>query len=183
MAKSYVVRTFGCQMNEHDSERISGLLDADGYEATSTIGDADEGDSQSHDRQQAQTLAQQCRTFDRAQRRCQEEQTADLDRRLTLQQPQHDQHRCDRQHHNCPHQRPPKTRRPLDLKVFNINRNDSTKFATNIVSCQNRVWLASSWNSVNTLKGLTCLRCDFAIYALSVHRRPSPCDYRKHLVV
>ncbi|MAH11596.1 MAG: hypothetical protein CL403_10775, partial [Acidimicrobiaceae bacterium] len=28
--KSYVVKTYGCQMNEHDSERISGLLEADG---------------------------------------------------------------------------------------------------------------------------------------------------------
>ena len=30
MTRSYVVRTFGCQMNEHDSERIAGLLQADG---------------------------------------------------------------------------------------------------------------------------------------------------------
>jgi tRNA-2-methylthio-N6-dimethylallyladenosine synthase len=29
-AKTYVMRTFGCQMNEHDSERIAGLLEADG---------------------------------------------------------------------------------------------------------------------------------------------------------
>ena len=29
-ARSYVVHTYGCQMNEHDSERIAGLLDADG---------------------------------------------------------------------------------------------------------------------------------------------------------
>jgi len=29
-ARSYVVRTYGCQMNEHDSERIAGLLDASG---------------------------------------------------------------------------------------------------------------------------------------------------------
>ncbi|MFM9226644.1 MAG: hypothetical protein ACKOQ1_08495, partial [Actinomycetota bacterium] len=28
--QKYVVRTFGCQMNEHDSERISGLLSAEG---------------------------------------------------------------------------------------------------------------------------------------------------------
>ena len=28
--KSYFVRTYGCQMNEHDSERISGLLESDG---------------------------------------------------------------------------------------------------------------------------------------------------------
>ena len=27
----YLVRTFGCQMNEHDSERIAGLLESDGY--------------------------------------------------------------------------------------------------------------------------------------------------------
>ncbi len=31
MPRSYVVRTSGCQMNEHDSERISGLFEADGY--------------------------------------------------------------------------------------------------------------------------------------------------------
>ena len=29
-AKRYHVTTFGCQLNEHDSERISGLFDADG---------------------------------------------------------------------------------------------------------------------------------------------------------
>jgi tRNA-2-methylthio-N6-dimethylallyladenosine synthase len=28
--RTYAVRTFGCQMNEHDSERIAGLLEADG---------------------------------------------------------------------------------------------------------------------------------------------------------
>jgi tRNA-2-methylthio-N6-dimethylallyladenosine synthase len=28
---TYQVRTFGCQMNVHDSERISGLLEAAGY--------------------------------------------------------------------------------------------------------------------------------------------------------
>ncbi|HEX4906631.1 MAG TPA: tRNA (N6-isopentenyl adenosine(37)-C2)-methylthiotransferase MiaB [Acidimicrobiales bacterium] len=37
----YVVRTFGCQMNEHDSERIAGLLEADGMVATTDVGDAD----------------------------------------------------------------------------------------------------------------------------------------------
>ncbi|MED5569857.1 MAG: hypothetical protein VYE12_00335, partial [Actinomycetota bacterium] len=31
MSGRYVVRTYGCQMNEHDSERIAGLLAADGY--------------------------------------------------------------------------------------------------------------------------------------------------------
>ena len=30
MSRSYVIRTYGCQMNEHDSERIAGLLEADG---------------------------------------------------------------------------------------------------------------------------------------------------------
>ncbi len=29
--RTYEVRTYGCQMNVHDSERIAGLLDADGY--------------------------------------------------------------------------------------------------------------------------------------------------------
>ena len=41
MTRSYVVHTFGCQMNEHDSERISGLLDADGLIAVSDQDDAD----------------------------------------------------------------------------------------------------------------------------------------------
>ncbi|MFI5956946.1 tRNA (N6-isopentenyl adenosine(37)-C2)-methylthiotransferase MiaB [Cryptosporangium sp. NPDC051539] len=30
-ARTYSVRTFGCQMNVHDSERLSGLLEASGY--------------------------------------------------------------------------------------------------------------------------------------------------------
>ena len=33
VTRSYVVRTYGCQMNEHDSERIAGLLEADGLVA------------------------------------------------------------------------------------------------------------------------------------------------------
>ena len=37
----YVVRTFGCQMNEHDSERIAGLLEADGLVATDDATAAD----------------------------------------------------------------------------------------------------------------------------------------------
>ncbi len=41
MARSYVVHTFGCQMNEHDSERIAGLLDADGMTAVQNQADAD----------------------------------------------------------------------------------------------------------------------------------------------
>lgn len=32
--RTYYVRTFGCQMNEHDSERLSGLLETAGYVAT-----------------------------------------------------------------------------------------------------------------------------------------------------
>jgi tRNA-2-methylthio-N6-dimethylallyladenosine synthase len=31
--RTFVVRTFGCQMNEHDSERIAGLFEADGLTA------------------------------------------------------------------------------------------------------------------------------------------------------
>src|SRR5947209_13118009 len=39
--RKYVVRTFGCQMNEHDSERIAGLLEADGMERTDDVREAD----------------------------------------------------------------------------------------------------------------------------------------------
>ena len=39
--RRYVVRTFGCQMNEHDSERIAGLLEADGLVAAGDLADAD----------------------------------------------------------------------------------------------------------------------------------------------
>ncbi|MEM7140576.1 MAG: MiaB/RimO family radical SAM methylthiotransferase [Actinomycetota bacterium] len=41
MARSYVIRTYGCQMNEHDSERISGLLEADGMTRVDDEADAD----------------------------------------------------------------------------------------------------------------------------------------------
>jgi len=41
MAGTYVVRTFGCQMNEHDSERIAGLLEADGMTAGADVDSAD----------------------------------------------------------------------------------------------------------------------------------------------
>ncbi len=41
MSRSYVVHTFGCQMNEHDSERISGLLEADGLTPVTDQDDAD----------------------------------------------------------------------------------------------------------------------------------------------
>jgi tRNA-2-methylthio-N6-dimethylallyladenosine synthase len=41
MTRSYVVRTYGCQMNEHDSERISGLLESDGLVRAESEDDAD----------------------------------------------------------------------------------------------------------------------------------------------
>jgi tRNA-2-methylthio-N6-dimethylallyladenosine synthase len=37
---TYLIRTFGCQMNEHDSERIGGVLMADGMTPTDDPGDA-----------------------------------------------------------------------------------------------------------------------------------------------
>ena len=39
--RSYFVRTYGCQMNVHDSERIAGLLEADDLVAAPTMADAD----------------------------------------------------------------------------------------------------------------------------------------------
>ena len=33
MSRTYQVRTYGCQMNVHDSERLSGLLEDAGYRA------------------------------------------------------------------------------------------------------------------------------------------------------
>jgi tRNA-2-methylthio-N6-dimethylallyladenosine synthase len=39
--RRYVVRTFGCQMNEHDSERLTGLLEADGMIAADDVAEAD----------------------------------------------------------------------------------------------------------------------------------------------
>ena len=41
VARTYFLRTFGCQMNEHDSERIAGLLEADGLEPATSVGEAD----------------------------------------------------------------------------------------------------------------------------------------------
>src|SRR5918996_1674191 len=41
MAKKYLIETFGCQMNVHDSERMAGLLEQAGYEFTSDDLDAD----------------------------------------------------------------------------------------------------------------------------------------------
>ena len=41
MARKYFLETYGCQMNYHDSERIAGLLEADGYESTDIEAHAD----------------------------------------------------------------------------------------------------------------------------------------------
>ncbi len=41
MPKKYLVHTYGCQMNEHDSERIAGSLEADGYVKATSEADAD----------------------------------------------------------------------------------------------------------------------------------------------
>ncbi|WP_277600478.1 tRNA (N6-isopentenyl adenosine(37)-C2)-methylthiotransferase MiaB [Corynebacterium hylobatis] len=40
-SRTYEVRTFGCQMNVHDSERLSGLLEGAGYSAVAAGTDAD----------------------------------------------------------------------------------------------------------------------------------------------
>ena len=41
MAKNFFIRTFGCQMNEHDSERLAGMLVADGMQQTDDMQQAD----------------------------------------------------------------------------------------------------------------------------------------------
>jgi tRNA-2-methylthio-N6-dimethylallyladenosine synthase len=41
MAKHFYIRTFGCQMNEHDSERLAGVLVADGMVPTADMHEAD----------------------------------------------------------------------------------------------------------------------------------------------
>ena len=41
MQRRYLIRTFGCQMNEHDSERIAGVLEADGM---TPVEDAEEAE-------------------------------------------------------------------------------------------------------------------------------------------
>jgi len=38
--RKYYLRTFGCQMNEHDSERMAGMLEAEGYSRTDVPDDA-----------------------------------------------------------------------------------------------------------------------------------------------
>ena len=39
--RTYEVRTYGCQMNVHDSERLSGLLEEAGYTKVAPGNDAD----------------------------------------------------------------------------------------------------------------------------------------------
>ncbi len=41
MSRKFLVRTFGCQMNEHDSERLAGLLAAEGMVPAQGLDDAD----------------------------------------------------------------------------------------------------------------------------------------------
>ena len=41
LGKGYWIRTFGCQMNEHDSERMAGLLEVQGYRPVPTAAEAD----------------------------------------------------------------------------------------------------------------------------------------------
>jgi tRNA-2-methylthio-N6-dimethylallyladenosine synthase len=41
MTRTYEIRTYGCQMNVHDSERLAGLLEDAGYERFDGAGDAD----------------------------------------------------------------------------------------------------------------------------------------------
>ena len=41
VTRKFLIRTFGCQMNEHDSERLAGLLVADGLEPTEELDEAD----------------------------------------------------------------------------------------------------------------------------------------------
>ena len=41
MAPKYLIETFGCQMNYHDSERMAGLLEEDGYTPAESTADAD----------------------------------------------------------------------------------------------------------------------------------------------
>jgi tRNA-2-methylthio-N6-dimethylallyladenosine synthase len=41
VGRRYLVRTFGCQMNEHDSERVAGLFAADGMVAAASLDEAD----------------------------------------------------------------------------------------------------------------------------------------------
>ena len=42
MSERFLIRTFGCQMNEHDSERLAGLLEDAGYARVAEGGTPDE---------------------------------------------------------------------------------------------------------------------------------------------
>ncbi|GAB6136863.1 tRNA (N6-isopentenyl adenosine(37)-C2)-methylthiotransferase MiaB [Halanaerobaculum tunisiense] len=39
--KRYFIRTYGCQMNEHDSEKLAGVLEDEGYTLAAELGEAD----------------------------------------------------------------------------------------------------------------------------------------------
>ena len=41
MSKRYFIETWGCQMNEHDTEKMAGLLENLGYQATAAVDEAD----------------------------------------------------------------------------------------------------------------------------------------------
>jgi tRNA-2-methylthio-N6-dimethylallyladenosine synthase len=41
VSRTYLINTYGCQMNEHDSERIASLLEADGLTPATSLDDAD----------------------------------------------------------------------------------------------------------------------------------------------
>ncbi|MGH3614171.1 MAG: tRNA (N6-isopentenyl adenosine(37)-C2)-methylthiotransferase MiaB, partial [Pseudonocardia sp.] len=41
MTRSYTIRTYGCQMNVHDSERMAGLLEVAGYRRAADADSAD----------------------------------------------------------------------------------------------------------------------------------------------
>ena len=41
MGRKFLIETYGCQMNVHDSERMAGLLEQAGYESTTDEADAD----------------------------------------------------------------------------------------------------------------------------------------------
>src|SRR6267154_1075853 len=41
MPRKYLIETFGCQMNFHDSERMAGLLEQAGFEEADDAADAD----------------------------------------------------------------------------------------------------------------------------------------------
>ncbi|HEX21036.1 MAG TPA: tRNA (N6-isopentenyl adenosine(37)-C2)-methylthiotransferase MiaB, partial [Actinobacteria bacterium] len=40
MTEKFIIKTFGCQMNKHDSGRLAGLLSENGYKETADINQA-----------------------------------------------------------------------------------------------------------------------------------------------